>query len=673
MVIFHAFPESLRGGFAGVDIFFVISGFLISSILFRNLLEGDTSGRVRIVDFYIRRIKRIFPALITVLVSCLIFGWYVLLPEEFESLGKHVAGGATYVSNFMLYFEDGDYFNKSTALKPLMHLWSLGVEEQFYIVFPILLWLVYRSNLNFLLFLIVFTVASFCINRNGVNHGSQAAAFYLPWSRFWELSSGAILAYIVNYCQPQLQALRERFANSKAKAVMLRCLLRRTDGNHRGIPACDVVSFIGIALIICGYVTIRNGVNFPGTKALLPVCGALCVIAAGKESFINRHILSNRVMVFLGLISYPLYLWHWPLLSFAHIIEGENLTLAVRLGAVALAIILATVTYLVIEPPLRYGKHLGAKAVGLFAVLLAVGVIGFFAYKGGVKANIASTYSTDFSMLKQQMNKKWLTCKKEFPTWVKQNHHCQIADPTQKKIVSVFGDSHADHLSYGLQQELPKHGWDFNMFAVSMQIPFYGFMSGGLVSWRIDGSDLQDKAFLKELDNPDVSTFLFVHNAECSFWPEYQFVDKMAWLEQNDVAVTKEEKYRKGFKRTMNLIANTDKKVLFVFDDPHLPFEPSVCAPRPVSLTTHKCTYDRKLYEQEPSHALYEKVIREEIVNYPNAAIVELAPLFCNDEECSAVKDGKLLYGDKDHLTKWGSLMVAPTIAEALMKLDAKN
>ena len=139
----------MKGGFVGVDIFFVISGYLISSILYRNLYDQNNPGHVNIVDFYIRRVRRIFPALITVLLFLIVAGWFILLPNEYLQLGKHIVAGSTYLSNFWLYFESGNYFNSDSNLKPLLHLWSLGVEEQFYLIFPIFLWGLYKLKLNF--------------------------------------------------------------------------------------------------------------------------------------------------------------------------------------------------------------------------------------------------------------------------------------------------------------------------------------------------------------------------------------------------------------------------------------------------------------------------------------------------------------------------------------------
>ena len=217
VVFYHAFPEHLKGGFIGVDIFFVISGFLISSILYKNLFDKDNPGSVNIVDFYIRRVRRIFPALIAVLVTCLVLGYFALFPEEYKLLGKHIFGGSTYISNFILYNESGSYFNVESNAKPLLHLWSLGVEEQFYIVFPLLLWLVYKLNLKFIIFLTIFTVLSFFLNKNGINHGSQSYVFYMPWTRFWELSAGAVLAYAVMFYKDTVVVYKDRVENFLSK------------------------------------------------------------------------------------------------------------------------------------------------------------------------------------------------------------------------------------------------------------------------------------------------------------------------------------------------------------------------------------------------------------------------------------------------------------------------
>ena len=310
VVLYHAFPKVFCGGFIGVDIFFVISGFLISGILCRNLLSEETPGSVRLLNFYERRIRRIFPVLIVVLLSAMTAGFLLLTPAELKALGKHIAGGAGYISNFVLWREAG-YFDRAATLKPLLHLWSLGVEEQFYIVWPLLLWLFYKARLNFLWAAGIFAAASFALCMYVVLQ-NPTAAFYAPWTRVWELSAGGILAWIVMSCR-----LREAWV-AKVNAVLSRVLFRGSEIDPRVWR--DVLSFLGVLCLIIGLCTIRQSSLFPSWNALLPVLGAVCIIGAGADAWFNRVVLSNRLAVFIGLISYPLYLWHWPLLSFEHIL-----------------------------------------------------------------------------------------------------------------------------------------------------------------------------------------------------------------------------------------------------------------------------------------------------------------------------------------------------------------
>jgi len=193
VVAFHAFPDWMKGGFIGVDIFFVISGFLISTIIFENLDRGTFT----FFEFYARRIKRIFPALLLVLIASFVFGWFALLADEYKQLGKHIAAGAGFVSNLVLWSEAG-YFDNSAETKPLLHLWSLGIEEQFYIVWPFFLWFAWKKKFNLLTLTVILTLISFTLNLKGISENS-VAIFYSPQTRFWELLSGSILAWFAIY------------------------------------------------------------------------------------------------------------------------------------------------------------------------------------------------------------------------------------------------------------------------------------------------------------------------------------------------------------------------------------------------------------------------------------------------------------------------------------------
>jgi peptidoglycan/LPS O-acetylase OafA/YrhL len=219
VVAFHAFPNWIRGGFIGVDVFFVISGYLISTIIFENLDKGTFS----FTEFYARRIKRIFPALLLVLIACFTFGWFTLLADAYKQLGKHIAAGAGFISNFTLWDEAG-YFDNSTETKPLLHLWSLGIEEQFYIVWPLLIWFAWKRKFNLLTITIVVAIASFILNIKGIQH-DLVATFYSPQTRFWELLSGSLLAWVTLY-------KKDAFANTK---INLDYLLERIVASEKQV------------------------------------------------------------------------------------------------------------------------------------------------------------------------------------------------------------------------------------------------------------------------------------------------------------------------------------------------------------------------------------------------------------------------------------------------------
>lgn len=339
VVLYHGWPNYLPGGFIGVDSFFVISGYLITSIILSALEER----RFSILEFYARRVRRIFPALLLVLVATIGFGWIVLLPDEFKQVARHVTAGGLFVSNLLLWNEAG-YFDNAGLTKPLLHLWSLGIEEQFYLLWPLMLWLMFRSKKGVLILLCAVFACSFLANL-ALTSSDATAAFYSPATRFWELMTGGIGAY-----------LYRRF---------------------RAWPAhwaqCGAIG--GALLLAAGFAFIGTQDPFPGWRALLPVGGTILLIMAGPHTFINRKLLSARLAVGTGLISYPLYLWHWPLLSYGFIVDGGKPTVLVRAGLIAAAVLLAILTYRFLELPIRKtvvrGRVVRTLATGMAATVLA--------------------------------------------------------------------------------------------------------------------------------------------------------------------------------------------------------------------------------------------------------------------------------------------------------------
>ena len=366
VIAFHAFPAWVRGGFVGVDVFFVISGYLISTIL----LTGMERGSFRFSRFYIRRIRRIFPALIVVLLACMVVGWFVLFSFEYKALGKHVAGSAAFVSNFVLWNEAG-YFDKAAAIKPLLHIWSLGIEEQFYIVWPLLLYLVWKRKTATLVLLLLLLAFSFTFN---VLSSDRAADFYSPLARFWELMAGAVLAYLSLHWG-NLAGIFRKLPRPALKII-------GADAAPESITR-NVAAAIGLLLIVAAVLTVDETRKFLGWRALLPVVGTYLMIASGPHAWVNNKLLAARGLVAIGLISYPLYLWHWPLLSFIRIVNGKGLSAAAAALAILLSFALAWLTYLLVEKPLRFGKSAPVKAAALLAAMVAIGSAGYFTYATG--------------------------------------------------------------------------------------------------------------------------------------------------------------------------------------------------------------------------------------------------------------------------------------------------
>jgi len=422
VVTFHAFPWLMPGGFVGVDVFFVISGYLISGLISQRLAEG----RFTFADFYARRIKRIFPALIIVLVACYAFGWLTLLPAEFAALGKHIAAGMGFVSNFALWSEAG-YFDASAATKPLLHLWSLGIEEQFYLLWPLLLWAFAKWRRSALPLIVAVGVVSFAINLATVRP-SPVAAFYSPASRFWELQAGCLLAALT--AAPGHRAMSRTMANALAS--------------------------IGAALLAGSVFLLNDKLGYPGCWALAPTAGAFLLIAAGSGSWFNRNVLAQPVAVWIGLISYPLYLWHWPLLSFASIGARGIAPFGVRVAAVLASIALAAATYVLVEKPIRFGAKRRFRIPALVAASLAVGIVGYATLAGdGVPSRFPpeiralASFTYEYKSDARYPN-CWLSNKQppeEFAPYC-------IDTSAGRERVLVWGDSHAARLYPGLKAVL---------------------------------------------------------------------------------------------------------------------------------------------------------------------------------------------------------------------------
>lgn len=444
VVAFHASPDWVRGGYVGVDVFFVISGYLISGIIFHALERGEFS----FADFYARRVRRIFPALVIVLATTFTAGWFLLFADRFAELGKHTAGGAGFVANLVLWREAG-YFDGASDTKPLLHLWSLGVEEQFYFLWPVLAWAAWKRRIDLFALTILVWAVSMSFNLDRIRR-DLIGTFYAPHTRFWELMTGAALAYAA-VLTPQwrlTQGIVDRY-----HAVL---------ESPRARAVCSV---LGAVLIVFSVFAIDQTRHFPGRWALLPVGGAALLIAAGPEAWLNRCVLSMPLAVGIGLISYPLYLWHWPLLSMLRLLAGETPPASMRWAAIGASFVLAWLTYRAIERPIRFGPRRRSAVAVLCVLLAAIGGAGFYTYQhDGLWARAVNrTDKAAFAAYYQAMRRTGIAA----PYRLECDFMAPVTDTVRDSIPPacttpgrngtwfLWGDSHAQALSPAVSALLP--------------------------------------------------------------------------------------------------------------------------------------------------------------------------------------------------------------------------
>ena len=432
VVNFHAFPEAMPGGFIGVDIFFVISGFLITGIIVRELDQQ----RFSLLAFYNRRIRRIFPALIVVLCATLVLGWLWMLPAAYAQLSADVFASAAFFSNIALLLQSG-YFDIESAKKPLLHLWSLSIEEQFYLFWPLILMLVARMRLSILVAASVIGVASFVLNVALIG-SNPVATFYLPFTRAWELLAGAVLACSWNQISQTSTA-----SNLRAS--------------------------IGLVLIAVAAGVLETKSAFPGWWAILPVAGAALLLSAPAAWFC-RTLLASRPLVWIGLISYPLYLWHWPLLVFFGIIKFTSLTLIERELILWLSIALAWLTYRFVETPFRFGPPSPLRIFSLCTGMVLVAVAGVVVVEGrGFDFRLPPEIREMADVPTQSWQWRLHECLLDLSHEMSFAESC--VDRDRRPLIFVWGDSTAGALLPGLRKAQQVRDFGIAQFTSTSCIP----------------------------------------------------------------------------------------------------------------------------------------------------------------------------------------------------------
>jgi peptidoglycan/LPS O-acetylase OafA/YrhL len=630
VVVFHAFPLSLPGGFVGVDIFFVISGFLIS-----GTIMDDMAGRgFSVSAFYARRIRRIFPALILVVAVTAALGCFILYDDELGRLGRHIAASALFYVNFQLLAEAG-YFDTLARFKPLLHLWSLAIEEQFYLFWPLLLVLL-RKPQAILWGMLAVTMGSFLWNLALVG-GAPDSAYFLPVSRFWELAVGGVAASCV----------------------------RSARFNSLRVPA-DVCVAVGLVLIGLSLALISDKDPFPGWWGLMPVLGAALLILFGQVSRLGRIVLSNRVMTWFGSISYPLYLWHWPLLSFLVIHFANYPPRKGRYLVVAASIALAWATTQLIERPIRFGRwKRAAKAVTALIAAMALLAVAGWSLNAGIGRDLRPEVirpDTTWPAIVEEGYRDDPLARSIYGTSFSPG-----SDFFQRRAwngapisVAVIGDSHANRLYQGL-------------VALGDQAPLSVANLGR-------GGCLPAVAFsAKPYCQPTMVNLL----RQVAAQPDITVVVVSGFYRQYLRAITPDHSEDEAVTRLLEELAAVadalpGKHVILSLDVPELPAD-GLCEHRAFPVWRTQCAKHRVISraEWERQNRLLADGLNRIAATRPLVSVFDPAPSLCTRTECGDIADGPWLYSiDGNHVTLDGARRVGQSLAAAIRKtvgIDASS
>ena len=632
VVAYHAYPSRLSGtsifsgGFVGVDVFFVISGFLISSIIFSEISDG----KFRFKTFYARRIRRIFPPLIVVLLACLALGAMLLLTGEFRDLAKFVAASAGFVANIAL-LQDVGYFNTGAETKPLLHIWSLGIEEQFYLIWPVTLYAASKLKFDYFFLLLVIFAGSFAANMAYMNY-DVAAAFYLPYTRFFELTIGSGIAYFTTFRSP---------------GVLGRPLHDAATRLFEHPWFCNVLSFAGVALILAANVVLTQDSPFPGWRALVPTAGAALIIAAGAGAWFNRRILAHPFMVFIGVLSYSIYLWHWPLFSFLFISTPEPTRLE-RVAVVLASVGLSWLSYLLVERPVRFSKRKGT-VLALCLTMAGVGLAGVFLnqWQG---LNLRGR-PDDVKQLSWEDSDP--ACYKLLNVGAEAGHDaifCYMSRGTSDDTVAILGDSMANSLYPGFRTIYGNRHMGVINLGVGTCAPFRNLY--GSFVWNRDCNTINDKIYAYVVGNPHIRTVVLGFSAwdlknmsfDASRSP-LSLASKFARMEQQ---VNADIAYLRAH----------GKYVVVTFDGPNLNVLPRHCI-----MVGAAC--DVKKSAVEPPNKPFMDFWNRIFANRSDICIFQQAPLLRTGDFYLLRRDGELAFRDDHHLSYFGSDYVARGFAKS--------
>ncbi|MBI3151201.1 MAG: acyltransferase [Chloroflexi bacterium] len=628
VLFYHADIKSFSGGYVGVDIFFVISGYLITTIILRELDDNEFS----LARFYERRIRRIFPALFTILTATLLVSSIFFSANEFQEFGKSLVATTFFSSNILFWTQSG-YFEGPSELKPLLHTWSLAVEEQYYIFFPLLLAFLaryLRPRLAFVLTGIAF--ASFALNLYGINH-DPSGAFYLVHMRVWELLIGSILA--------------TKIISTKINPFIY-----------------NLLGGIGLGMLIAPIFLYTTDTPFPGMAATLPTLGTALVIYSGDENkTVVGRILSFWPLVFIGQISYSLYLLHWPFIVFAKyyaILELKPIEIAIILFAI---LILSTLSWRFIETPFRQRTFLKRRSIFQFATItmLLIMSIGSIIYlKGGLPNRFSSrqaaiTQNTDVQW------KNWGKCDLDPDSLPSPLELCAIGANTSKPVFLLWGDSHARALATSVHISASQANKTGVVAYTSGCPPLLGIDREGQKPCGVFNTTIID--YIR--DHPNLETIILASrwalSAEGTRYKNEE--GKSLILVNAAIGPTETDTnaalFELGLNQTVNTLLAMGRRVVIITQVPEIGYD----VPSAFSIAQRTGRDLNKIIS--PSFNDYldrNRIVTVAIVSVAtnnNVEIVEPSKALCTEEICLVVSGEQPLYRDDDHLSTFGAQYIS--------------
>jgi peptidoglycan/LPS O-acetylase OafA/YrhL len=604
VVFFHAHVWPFTGGFVGVDVFFVISGFLITGIIVGEI----DAGRFSLAHFYERRVRRLFPALFTVMLFCFVPAYLLLMPDELADFGLSVVATTLFVSNILFYRQAG-YFTAPAEQKPLLHTWSLAVEEQFYILFPLFLLLVARLlGRRWIPALLPAAIGSLALSAWTVTIARDATFFLAP-TRAWELMLGALLAV---------------GAVPETRSRWLR----------------EAAALTGLGLIAYSAVGFGEDTLFPGPSALLPCVGTAMLIRTGGATLVGR-LLATGPVVFTGLISYSLYLWHWPLLVFARSAAVRDLTGLETGVVIAASVVVAALSWRLIELPFRGRRPLlgreslfGAAAAAMSASIV-LGAAGHLdgGWPGRLPAEVLAYASATLDRNPDEPD-----CLGIPPAQVASGSLCGLGPEADVPAFAVWGDSHADALQPALAAVADEHGLPGWFASYPGCPPLLGHHDP-----NIRGCRPFNEAMLAVITDRGITSVLLIAR-----WSHYE-PELVARLMPDTVAALVERGVRVGIVRQVPELPHTGPNSMARLALLHGSAEALIG------------TRAAHLRQQRPYDEVFDR-----LAGSHGALLIDPAEILCDDARCRSLEDGRPLYRDNNHLGTFGALHVRGIFVPAL-------